>query len=267
MWQHHIKKYFKWGMGCRAVIVALLCCAGHTEAFAQVGDYRTDFAVGFNGGYTMSTVGFSPDVPQKSLGGYTAGLTVRYTCEKYFNSICAIVGEFNIAQMGWKDDVLDADDNPVMIPGTDTREEYQRVLTYVQVPLLARLGWGRERSGFQAFFQLGPQLGFMLGDKSKQNFAYADRNTADRVGIMYDAVQDTLAIDRKFDYGIVVGAGLEFSHRKIGHFMLEGRYYYGLGDIFNNSKRDYFGRSDNRSIIIKLTYLFDVVRTKNDKIK
>lgn len=267
MSQHKIGKCFKRIIGVGKVLAAvcLLGCAVSTHA--QVGDYRSELAVGVGGGYTMSTVGFSPDVSQKSLGGFTAGVTVRYTCEKYFSSICAIVGELNVTQMGWKDDILDAEDQPVMIKGTDTPEEYQRTLTYLQVPLLARLGWGRERSGFQAFFQLGPQLGYMLGDKSKRNFEHADRNTADRVGIMRDAVQDTLSVDRKFDYGIAVGAGLEFSHRKIGHFMLEGRYYYGLGDIFNNSKRDYFGRSDNRSIIIKLTYLFDVIRTKNDKIR
>lgn len=249
---------------CTALLVMAL---GHAAASAQVGDYRNDLSVGFSGGYTMSTVAFSPKVSQKSLGGFTAGMTVRYTCEKYFKSICAIVGEVNITQMGWKDDILDAEDQPVLIPGTETPEEYQRTLTYVQVPLLARLGWGRERSGFQAFFQLGPQLGFMLSDKSKSNFEYASRNTADRVGIMYDAVQDTLSVDRKFDYGIAVGAGLEFSHRKLGHFLLEGRYYYGLGNIFNSTKRDYFGRSNNNSIMIKLTYMFDVIRTKNDKIK
>lgn len=253
--------------GIKGCMLAVMLTLGCVETEAQVGDYRTDFAVGFGGGYTMSTVGFTPKVPQKSLGGYTAGVTVRYTCEKYFKSICAIVGELNITQMGWKDDILDTDDKPVLIPGTETPEEYQRTLTYIQMPLLARLGWGRERRGVQAFFQLGPQFGFMLGDKSKQNFEYSKRNTADRVGIMYDAVQDTLSIDRKFDYGIAVGAGVEFSHPKMGHFMLEGRYYYGLGNIFNSTKRDYFGRSNNNSIMIKLTYLFDVIRTKNDKIK
>lgn len=251
----------------RGFVMAAVLTFGCGDTVAQVGEYRTDFAVGFNGGYTMSTVGFTPKVPQKSLGGYTGGITVRYTCEKYFKSVCAIVGELNITQMGWKDDILDADDTPVLIPGTETPEEYLRTLTYIQMPLLARLGWGRERRGVQAFFQLGPQVGYMLGDKSKQNFEYNKRNTSDRVGIMYDAVQDTLPIERKFDYGIVVGGGVEFSHPKVGHFLLEGRYYYGLGNIFNSTKRDYFGRSNNNSIMIKLTYLFDVVRTKNDKIK
>ena len=35
---------------------------------AQVGDHRNDLSVGFNGGYTMSNVGFSPNVPQSQLG-------------------------------------------------------------------------------------------------------------------------------------------------------------------------------------------------------
>ncbi len=44
--------------------------------------------------------------------------------------------------------------------------------------------------------------------------------------------------------------------------MLEGRYYYGLGDIFKNTKKDYFGRSGNSSITVKLSYLFDIIKTK-----
>ena len=61
--------------------------------------------------------------------------------------------------------------------------------------------------------------------------------------------------------------GLEFSNRKVGHFLVEGRYYYGLGDIFDNSKSDFFGRSNFGQIVVKATYLFDIIRTKNDKIK
>ena len=79
--------------------------------------------------------------------------------------------------------------------------------------------------------------------------------------------QDTMAVEKKFDYGIAGGAGIEFSMPKVGHFLLEGRYYYGLGNIFGNSKSDYFGKSNFGQIVIKATYLFDIVKTKNDKIK
>ena len=38
------------------------------------------------------------------------------------------------------------------------------------------------------------------------------------------------------------------------------RYYYGLGNIYGDSKRDYFGSSNFGTITIKLTYLFDITR-------
>ena len=38
---------------------------------AQVGEYRTDFAVGVNGGYLLNQVSFTPTVPQKMMGGLT----------------------------------------------------------------------------------------------------------------------------------------------------------------------------------------------------
>ena len=79
--------------------------------------------------------------------------------------------------------------------------------------------------------------------------------------------QDTMSVEHRVDYGIAAGLGLEFSYPKIGHFIIEGRYYYGLGDIFGNTKRDYFGRSNFSNIVVKLTYLFNVSKTNNPKIK
>lgn len=236
-------------------------------AKAQIGEHRNELAIGLNGGYVMSNVGFTPSVKQAMHGGLTGGFAVRYTCEKYFKSICAIVGEVNIAQMGWKEDIRTADDQPVINSLTKVAEEYERQLTYVQVPLMARLGWGRERKGFQAFFQLGPQFGMYLGDKKKSNFDFDLRNVNDRIGAFRDAVMDTLDVQRKFDYGITAGFGIEYSHPKIGHLIIEGRYYYGLGDIYNNSKSDYFGRSNNSGIYVKLTYLWDVIKSRNKNIK
>ena len=243
----------------RRIILGLMLMLPYV-AYSQIGDYRTDLAVGVNGGYTMSNVGFSPNVPQSQLGGITAGFTMRYTCEKYFKSICAIVAEVNLTQMGWKEKIIDANNSPVINAVSGEAEQYQRQLTYIQIPFMARMGWGRERKGFQAFFQLGPQVGMFLSDKKKSNFDYASRNVGDRVGALRDAIMDTLAIQRKFDYGITAGLGLEYSHPKVGHFLVEARYYYGLGDIYANSKSDYFARSNNSGIYIKLTYLWDVLK-------
>ena len=123
----------------RRIILGLMLMLPYV-AYSQIGDYRTDLAVGVNGGYTMSNVGFSPNVPQSQLGGITAGFTMRYTCEKYFKSICAIVAEVNLTQMGWKEKIVDADNSPVINAVSGEVEQYQRQLTYIQIPFMARMG-------------------------------------------------------------------------------------------------------------------------------
>lgn len=243
---------------------------------AQVGEYRTDLAIGVNGGYVLSNIAYVTKVPQSNLGGITGGFTARYTCEKYFSSICAVTAEVNFAQIGWKEKIWDMNDMPVPLHTDPTQNlAYQRKMTYVQIPVLARLGWGRERNGFQAFIHLGPQFGFFVNESTDANFdVHDDAFNPMSSGYQYwnlrashVVAQDTMAVENKFDYGIAVGAGLEFSNRHFGHFMIEGRYYYGLGNIYGNTKRDYFSRSNFGNIVVKCTYLFDIIRTKNSKIK
>ena len=235
---------------------------------AQVGEYRTDFAVGVNGGYMMNKISFQPDVPQNMMGGLTGGLSLRYTCEKYFKSICAIVAEVNYAQMGWKENIEDNNNEPVYYVDDTEKQNplfYERRINYIQIPVMARLGWGRERKGFQAFFQIGPQIGIYLNESTTTNLEDNRATQTKRSSVV--VAQEFMPVEKKFDYGIAGGAGIEFSHPKVGHFLLEGRYYFGLGNIYGNTKQDYFGKSNHGTIVIKMSYLFDVIRTKNDKIK
>ena len=227
---------------------------------AQIGEHRNDLAIGFNGGLNMSSVSFTPKVSQAKLNGITGGLSVRYVCEKYFSTVCSLYGEINYSQMGGKEDIVDVNDMPVINTATGLPEEYSRTVNYIQVPLMAHLAWGREQKGFAFFVNLGPQFGIYMSESTKTNFDFSDRNAADRVNPV--CAQDTMAVENKFDYGIAAGAGIEFSHPKVGHFLLEGRYYYGLGNIYGDSKRDYFGSSNFGTITVKLAYLFDIVRTR-----
>ena len=227
---------------------------------AQIGEHRNDLAIGFNGGLNMSSVSFTPKVSQAKLNGITGGLSVRYVCEKYFSTVCSLYGEINYSQMGWMEDIVDINDMPVINTATGLPEEYSRTVNYIQVPLMAHLAWGREQKGFAFFVNLGPQFGIYMSESTKTNFDFSDRNAADRVNPV--CAQDTMAVENKFDYGIAAGAGIEFSHPKVGHFLLEGRYYYGLGNIYGDSKRDYFGSSNFGTITVKLAYLFDIVRTR-----
>ncbi len=229
------------------VSCALLLCA--VQANAQVGEARNSLAVGFTGGVMMNTIGFDPTIKQNQHIGPTFGVVARYTSERYFKSYCALQVELNYSVLGWRENILNSNSEP--LPDT-----YERNIHYIQLPMLARLAWGKERRGAMGYFLAGPQIGYCLSEKSKQStFTLNDEGNPDRPNGLYS--QYSMSIDRKFDYGITAGAGVELN-TSLGHFLLEGRYYYGLSDVFNNSKKDVFGRSNNSTIVAKVTYLFDV---------
>lgn len=223
---------------------------------AQVGSHRDQFTVGVHGGVNLSNVSFLPKVNQSMLQSKVGGLVVRYTCEKYFSTICAIQAEVNYSQIGWKEDILDADDVPVPSLGDGNPEFYKRTMNYIQVPLLAHLAWGKEERGLRFFFNAGPQVGFFLNDKVSTNFTPKTANFDKRVNDI--VAQDTMAVENKFDYGIAAGAGVELHIKHVGRFQLEGRYYYGLGNIYGDSKRDYFAQSSHGVITIRAAYLLDL---------
>ena len=228
------------------LLLAVLLLGGLLPARAQVGEARSDLAIGVNGGINLSSVTFNPTIKTTNLMGMCGGLTIRYTCEKYFTAICALQMEINYAQRGWKEDIEDGSGNT-----------YQRTTNYLEVPFMFNMGWGREQRGVKFFINAGPQMNFFLSEKEEYGGGTWDTsNRPNNVVEQYG--KDT---ENSFDYGICGGGGIDWS-TKVGHFVLEGRYYYGLGDIFKNTKKDYFGRSGNSSITVKLSYLFDIIKTK-----
>lgn len=231
-------------------------------AKAQIGEHRNTLAVGVNAGYLLSDVGFEPKVSQGYHGGLTGGFTVRYTCEKYFNTVCALQGEINYSQTGWKQDIKSKSEGPV-INSNGNAEKYSRTINYVQVPLLAHLSWGKEEQGFNFFINLGPQVGFYISESTSKNYDEPNMSGDDWRSNTIIA-QESMPVENKIDYGIAFGGGLEYAHRRLGHFQIEGRYYYGLGNIYGSSKRDYFGKSNFGNIIIKASYLFDIIKTKKN---
>lgn len=239
-------------------LLAVLLLASQ-QGRAQVGEHRNDLAIGVNGGYVLSNVGFSPKVTQSMHGGFTGGISFRYVCEKYFKTICSIGAELNFVQGGWKEDIVDQD-NQAVIGASGAAETYQRDLSYIQLPIFAHLAWGKEQKGMQFFVQAGPQIGYLLSESTKTNFTLENMNLDDRSN--KEISQYSMDVEHKFDYGIAAGLGLEYSIPHAGHIQLEGRYYYGLGNLYGDSKRDNFSKSNNGQIVIKLTYLFDLVKTK-----
>ena len=208
-----------------------------TNITAQIEEPRRILEVGFAGGLNLSKMDFSPSMRQKLLEGINGGIFARYTSEKYFSMICAAQLEVNFSQRGWEEDFDDG-----------TGNSFRRVLNYVEVPFLAHLSWGKESNGFQFFINLGPQFGFYLNDNEEYIGEWNPNERPASLRPVYGK-----EVYNSFDYGIAGGAGIELKTRA-GNFFIEGRYYYGLADIFNNSKTDDFGRSANQTITARIGY-------------
>ena len=239
------------------LLLAALSLPLSLTVMAQVGEPRYDFAVGVSGGVNLNRISFSPSIKQNSFIGPTLGITARYTSEKYFNTYCSVQVELNYSRLGWNENIM----NPA---GEELPDTYERSIDYVQLPLLTRLAWGREHRGLMFYILAGPQIGYCLGESSKQSETWtlnADGNP-DRPNAVYQ--QYNMSVENKFDYGITGGLGIELN-TKAGHFMIEGRYYYGLGDIYGNSKKDIFERSAHGTIQIKTAYLFSISGRNNRK--
>lgn len=229
-------------------LLTLLAIALITSSLsAQVGELRNNLAVGFNGGYNLSSVDFSPTIKQGLLPGYTGGVTMRYTSEKYFSLICAAQLELNFAQRGWSETIDDG-----------TNNTYSRTTNYIEIPFFAHLGWGKEERGLQFFVNAGPQIGLFLNDIERYGFTQEyPWDTSQRPNNITE--QYGKAVENLLEYGIAGGLGMEFKSG-IGNFIIEGRYFFGLSDMYGNSKADPFGRSANTTITAKITYLVDITK-------
>lgn len=233
----------------RVCSLLAFCLTMAATVQAQVGERRDNIALGASGGVALNTIAFDPTIKQTMHVGYTAGVVARFTSEKYFKALCSLQLELNYTQLGWKENVLNAQSQP--LPDT-----YRRDLHYLQLPMLARLAWGREKRGVMGYVLAGPQIGWCLGEQTEQSaFTMNEEGVPDRPNGLY--AQYGMSIDKKFDYGITGGLGMEINTR-IGHFCIEGRYYYGLSDIYKNSKKDVFSRSNHGTIIAKISYLIDI---------
>ena len=207
------------------------------SSHAQIEEPRNILEVGVSGGLNLNKIEFQPTIRQGLMQGANGGINVRYTSEKYFSMICAAQLEVNFSQRGWIENFDDG-----------TSNNYSRITNYIEVPFFAHVAWGKEERGLQFFLNLGPQLGFFINEDEKYNGEWAVEERPISIRPVYGKTTENT-----FDYGIAAGIGLEYK-TKIGNFFIEGRHYYGLADIFRNSKVDDFGRSANTTITARLGY-------------
>ena len=210
------------GWVVRFVVAVCVAVAAFGTANAQR-HYVPHVHVGAHAGMSMSRVSFYPKTKQMNLPGMQFGLSFRYAEERHVG----LLAELNIEQRGWREDFEEA----------NHQFEYWHRTTYVELPVMTHIFFGSRV--VKGFFNLGPEIGYMIGDKVHANFDY--ENPVSVPG---------------FPYGITAGAGVEFIIRKRHCIQLEGRYYYGLGNLFPSSKKDEFSASRGSSILVTLGYMF-----------
>lgn len=223
-------------------LLSFLCLSAGIPVHAQLQDPRHNLAIGINGGVNLSSVSFEPSIKEKTFLTPSFGVTIRYISERYLKMFCGIQAEINYSQRGWKENIDDG-----------TGDTYQRSMNYVEVPLMAHLAFGKDKGyGARFVLNLGPQIGYLLGESEKKSEAWHPNERPSGVIWQYGKMAES-----KFDYGIVGGVGIE-ARTSIGNFLLEARYYFGLSDFYHSTKKDPFSRSAHSYIAGRLTYLFDL---------
>lgn len=214
------------------LLITAFSVAGQTHYVPRV-------YIGGRAGVSMGRVEFSPSVPEKFLMGTTGAVTFRFTEEKLFG----LVAELGWTQRGWKEDF---EESPL---------SYSRTLTYINLPVMTQIIFGSRR--FKCFVNLGPQVGFMIANSIKANFDVHDLgNVSDWPERKRMTEQLAMEIKNKFDYGIAGGLGFEFYVTPRQSITVEGRYYYGLGNIFPSSKADTFSASRCMTLAVTIGYNF-----------
>lgn len=204
--------------------------------------YTPDFAIGVKGGATVSEMSWSPTVRQQFTPGATFGVCARYTEEKYFG----LIAEVNFTQRGWAEKFA-----------PETGLTYKRTFSYIQLPVMTHIFFGSEK--FRGFVNLGPEIGYMLSSKINSNFDYHSVAAVPTFPANHRYDQLAMKIARRFDYGIAGGIGAELRMNRKHSIMIEGRFYYGLANVFPSSRSDVFGASRGMSIECTLAYMFRVI--------
>ncbi len=202
-------------------------------------------SLGFRGGGNYSTMDFTnnPEFKyQKPLyrAGFQGGIFILYTNDPHVG----LLGELNYNQKGWS-----------QATETITNIKYERQINYLELAVLTHIFIGKKR--FRFLINIGPYVAYALNSEEW----IKDISTGQVISKPYVF---TDSVDNRLDYGLLVGAGFEYVF-SFGTIHLEGRYSFGLGNVYQVKTRE-SELSQNRVISITIGYAYNF-RGKKDKTK
>ncbi|QNH62769.1 porin family protein [Hymenobacter sediminicola] len=226
-----------------ALTLALASVASIAHA-QDAGGFRIGVKVGgtysnINGRDSEKITGVDGNVKYKP--GFNAGLA--FTIPVTSDGFASFAPEILVNRKGYS--ITSTVDGPASGNIAKEEFEYNRSLTYIDVPLLFKINTGG------LFFELGPQVGYMA--RSSQEIQYTtkyrdgtkDKNESDTS----DSKEDLAS----FDIGGVAGLG----YQTAGGFSVGVRYNQGFKTLFdtknvNGSDED---RAFNSAYMVQLGYL------------
>ena len=236
----------------RRIIIVLFSLLS-LSLYGQRSLFLQEIAVGVSGGMDFSKVSFLHNLPANAveLGNVgmrseiKGGILARYISMKHFG----VQAEVNYVQSGWRERFKDGDH----VGGEDfSGVEISRRLDYIEIPLLSHIYFGKK---VRFFFNIGPKLGILV--------SYGDlKDNLSPGQIAVFNPDDPRIYDKghnRFDYGLAVGGGLDLQIGRL-HTVVEGRYTFGFGDVYSNSKRDIYQRSNNQNVAVTVGVLLPVKR-------
>lgn len=185
-----------------ATILGIFCFAGAANA-----QYRPTFIL--QGGYQGSNLSNMEDSKVKS--GFRVGLAADFVMFGSDVMELSLQPGVNFASKGFETSV----DNVNM------------TLNYIDVPILLNMRFGVSDT-FGAFVNVGPYLGFGINGEAKLGgLSINNVFKSDDDGIIGSALKAN-----RFDAGLQVGAGLEFSR-----FLIGAGYQMGLTNVFGDNDK------------------------------
>lgn len=222
--------------------------------------FEQEVAVGVSGGVNMSQVRFLHNntsytsmIGDQSLfnqRGMTAGVNALYIAQNHFG----VFLECNLTQKGWCEQFRARNGQTERLVGADEVDfngvDLDRELTYIDIPLLAHIYFGRKA---RAYVNFGPQVSFLIKEKDETVVSDLQKQTL----TLRDPRVNPDIETSKFDLSLCAAVGFDLHLEKV-HPMLEIRWNYGTHDLYECGKMELFQRASTQNLALVLKFMLPV---------
>lgn len=233
-----------------SLFVALFLCAQVVQAQFEIG-----ISGGYNNNYLHTSTGYRAFTKYDHQPGFVVGIPIQY----HFNDWLAIEADPSYIQKNYE----------------ESRDHFfdgiyqKNTNSYIQLPLMAHFSFGG--SELKGFFNAGGYGAYWAGGRIKGAMANAFDLAPDIPDDqqVYNFFQFDKAYhydekytfdsrrDRRLEFGLLAGAGIEYWWKQQYRFFIEARYYYGLSDQQKNYMINQIPRY-NDTYVIQAGCLFNI---------